>query len=391
MNKMKRSIAVLTMAALIGTGMSVISSTATAEQAQAATVNVAVAKKVVKAQAKGKVTVKAITTKSVSKGKKVTVRANVSKSGKSKVLSQKLTVKQGKKTLAKNKNSVSLKAGTYKATSKVKYQIQYKKGKKTYWGKATTKTVNQNLKVNTKAAPVKAQAKGNVTVKAITNKSVNKGKNAFVKPNVSKTGSSKVISQKITVRKNNKVIANNKNSANLSAGTYKIATKVKYQIQYKKGKKSYWGKATTKTVNQNLTVNAKKAPVVKPKPVVNNNNNNATTNTAQGQANLISIINKERAKNGLTPLVRDSGLDKVAVMYNNMNTIWGDYGNWTNIQSVGTGGNSSWTGNVYPTAQNFFDYNKSSYLWKEKGNRIGFAFDRTYGYNSLTITIGTSK
>lgn len=60
-----------------------------------------------------------------------------------KITSKVLTVKQGKKTIAKNKASVKLKAGTYKVTTKVNYKV----GKK-----AATISKTQTLVVKKSAA-----------------------------------------------------------------------------------------------------------------------------------------------------------------------------------------------------------------------------------------------
>ncbi|WP_051259331.1 CAP domain-containing protein [Schaalia suimastitidis] len=98
----------------------------------------------------GKVTVKKIGTKKVASGKKVTVKANVKTSGKVKVTKRVITVKQGSKTLAKNKTSAKLKAGTYKVTTTVKYKVKVTKGGKSAWSKTKTKKVTQTLKVTVK-------------------------------------------------------------------------------------------------------------------------------------------------------------------------------------------------------------------------------------------------
>lgn len=70
-------------------------------------------------------------------GKKATVKPKVKKSGKVKVLSKTLTVKQRGKTVAKNRKSAKLKPGTYRVTTKVKYR-SYKVVK-------TTKTVRKRV------------------------------------------------------------------------------------------------------------------------------------------------------------------------------------------------------------------------------------------------------
>lgn len=65
---------------------------------------------------------------------KATIKPNVKKTGKVVISKKTLTVKQGSKTIAKNKTSVKLKAGTYKVTQKVTYR--------TY----AVKTVTQKVK-----------------------------------------------------------------------------------------------------------------------------------------------------------------------------------------------------------------------------------------------------
>lgn len=74
-----------------------------------------------------KVTVKKIASKKAAYGKSVTIKPNVTKAGKVKISSKKLSVKKGSKTIAANKDSVKLKAGTYKVTTTVKYKTGTKK------------------------------------------------------------------------------------------------------------------------------------------------------------------------------------------------------------------------------------------------------------------------
>lgn len=79
------------------------------------------------AETKPSVKLSKIKSKKAKYGKKVTIKPSVKKSGKVKISSKLLTVKQGSKTLAKNKKSVKLKAGTYKVTTTVKYKVGTKK------------------------------------------------------------------------------------------------------------------------------------------------------------------------------------------------------------------------------------------------------------------------
>ncbi len=89
------------------------------------------------------VTIKTIPTKTVSGAAKATVKPAFAKAkGVSKVKAV-LTVKKGTKTVAANKTSVKLAAGTYKVTTKVTY---------VYKGKKASVSKTQTLKVVKKAA-----------------------------------------------------------------------------------------------------------------------------------------------------------------------------------------------------------------------------------------------
>lgn len=92
------------------------------------------------------VTIRKIPTKTVKAGAKATIKPLVTKKKSTKVTSQVLTVKQGKKTIAKNKKSVGLKAGKYRVTTTVKYTVL---------GNESTKTLvkSQDLVVKTKTKP----------------------------------------------------------------------------------------------------------------------------------------------------------------------------------------------------------------------------------------------
>ena len=69
------------------------------------------------------VAVKSIAGKKVPYNGKTTIKPNVAAAKGVKVVSKTLTVKLGKKTVAKNKKSASLKAGKYKVTTTVKYRL----------------------------------------------------------------------------------------------------------------------------------------------------------------------------------------------------------------------------------------------------------------------------
>lgn len=98
------------------------------------------------------VTISKIKTPKVNKKtKKATVKPSVKSSGNVKVTSKTITVKQGKKTLAKNKKSASLKAGKYSITTTAKY--------KTWTSKTTTKVVKSKKLVSDGSKPVKMNCK----------------------------------------------------------------------------------------------------------------------------------------------------------------------------------------------------------------------------------------
>ncbi|WP_019147053.1 sunset domain-containing protein [Timonella senegalensis] len=104
---------------------------------------------------KNTVTITKLANKKVAYGKKATYKPAVKTTGKIKVTSKTLTVKQGTKTLYKNKSSVALKAGTYKITSTVKYKVgTVKAGSATVvYGATKTKTLTQTIKVTQGAKP----------------------------------------------------------------------------------------------------------------------------------------------------------------------------------------------------------------------------------------------
>ena len=80
------------------------------------------------AQAAGKpVTIKKVSTHWVGWSGTATVKPAVKKAKKVKVLKATVTVQQGKRTVARNKKSATLKVGTYRVTTKVTYRFKGKK------------------------------------------------------------------------------------------------------------------------------------------------------------------------------------------------------------------------------------------------------------------------
>jgi len=116
-----RLVALVTAVTLLAAPLAVVPATLSAPTASAATTT--------------SVTIKKIGTRTAPYKKKATVKPRVTAKGHVSVKSKTLTVKKSGRTIAKNKKSVGLKAGTYKVTTKVTY--------KTYKIKSTTKTVTK--------------------------------------------------------------------------------------------------------------------------------------------------------------------------------------------------------------------------------------------------------
>jgi hypothetical protein len=129
-----RLVAVVTAVTLLAAPLAVVPATLAAPSASAATTT--------------SVTITKIGTKTAPYKKKATVRPNVTAKGKVSVKSKTLTVAQRGKHLAKNKKSVALKAGTYTVTTKVTYKT-YKvtSAKKKVWSGTKTKKLTQKLVV----------------------------------------------------------------------------------------------------------------------------------------------------------------------------------------------------------------------------------------------------
>lgn len=129
-NIVRRSLAVIATCALAFSGVSVAS--ATPLPASAPSIGIVAAKKA------PAVTIKKIGTKTVNGNARATIKPGYSKAKNVQVKSALLKVTKGKKTLAKNKKSVKLAAGTYKVTTTVKYK---------YKGKTSSLSKTQTLQV----------------------------------------------------------------------------------------------------------------------------------------------------------------------------------------------------------------------------------------------------
>lgn len=94
------------------------------------------------------VTITKIGTKTAPYGKKVTVRPRVTAKGQVSVKSRTLTVARHGTYVAKDKAKVALKAGTYSVTTKVTYKTyRLSSAKKKIWSGTKTKTLSQKLVV----------------------------------------------------------------------------------------------------------------------------------------------------------------------------------------------------------------------------------------------------
>lgn len=152
-----RFLSVITAAALtFGVGAAVVPATAAPTGMATATA------------VKNTVTITKLTNKKVAYGKKATYKPAVKTTGKIKVTSKTLTVKQGTKTLYKNKSSVALKAGTYKITSTVKYKVGTVKSTTTkYWAAGTETYLADNTDVSCTYTKWKEDSEGWVEWEAL--------------------------------------------------------------------------------------------------------------------------------------------------------------------------------------------------------------------------------
>ncbi len=160
LNKLaQRALAIIATGALAFSG--VTAATASSQPSAVPTISVSAAKKA------PAVSIKKIGTKTVKGSAKATIKPSYSKAKNVKIKSAILSVTKGKKSVAKNKKSVKLAAGTYKVTTSVKYQLKGKTStvKKTQTllvKKASTKkSVKMNGKV--KNCPAGYPVKGNRT------------------------------------------------------------------------------------------------------------------------------------------------------------------------------------------------------------------------------------
>jgi hypothetical protein len=171
-----------------------------------------------------------------------TVKPSVSAAGWITVSSRVMTVKQGSKTVVKNKTKAKLKAGTYSVKTTVKYKTYaMEEGRRVY---STAKSTSKTQKLVVRNA---------VAVKSIAGKKVPYNGKATIKPNVSAAKGVKVVSKTLTVKLGKKTVAKNKKSASLKAGKYKVTTTVKYRLP----SSSY---TRTATKSQWLTIKSGKKP-----------------------------------------------------------------------------------------------------------------------------------
>ena len=231
-------------AAFLTASALLVGSTAGAVAATPA-VPVVVAPTALSAETAGVASIQTIHNKVVRVGGTRTVKPVVTTSGAVKVSAKTLTVKQGSRTLAKNKSSVKLKAGSYSVTTTVRYRTYTEADGKKVYSVEKTATKTQKLKI------VSA-----VDFKTIAGKTAPYGGKATIKPNVSLASGVKKISTTLTVKQGSKTVATNKTSVKLKAGSYSVTTKASYRILTASG----WTKTYTSTKTQKLTIKAGKRP-----------------------------------------------------------------------------------------------------------------------------------
>lgn len=238
-----------------------------------------------------------------------------------------------------------------------------------------------------KTAKPMAKAQGSITVKKIPNliAYANEFGAVKIRPQVKTTGKVKVYSKTVTVKKGKKTIARNKASVTMggktkddrslpdAVGTYKVTTTVKYKVKYSQGSNSYWDKTRTKTLTQTLKVEDPHG-----------------INTAEGQKEVIDILNKERKKRGMAPLKRHADLDRQARQWSkgqprtDTTTLWksepnADASRWTYSGKI-----------IWPSSEFWFGYSspqhlKNTYLKKDL-THIGMAFNKEKFHYFLTAT-----
>lgn len=143
----QRALAVTAACALAFSGVS--AATAAPLPASAHSVGVVAAAKT------APVKIKTIGTKTVKGSAKATVKPSYTKAKNVTIKSALLTVTKGKKSVAKNKSSVKLAAGSYKVTTTVKYKLK---------GKTSTVKKTQSLQVKKVAAKKTTSSKRSVTM-----------------------------------------------------------------------------------------------------------------------------------------------------------------------------------------------------------------------------------
>ncbi|MCD9198281.1 sunset domain-containing protein [Aeromicrobium wangtongii] len=99
------------------------------------------------------VSIKKIADKTVAYNKAATVRPHVSPRGHVKVLSKRLTVKSGKRTVARNATKARLRAGKYAVTTTVRYRTWTRVGSTKTYGPTKVKTLKQKLTIKQRSRP----------------------------------------------------------------------------------------------------------------------------------------------------------------------------------------------------------------------------------------------
>jgi len=124
----------------------------------------------------------------------------------------------------------------------------------------TTLAVTAGLLAAGLAAPATAQAGAHVSFPTISDRTVSYGGTSTVYAKVTRHYGTKIVSKSVTAKRGSTLIARNRSSIALSAGTYRVYTKVKFKVRKADGS---WGKKRFKMNTQTVVVHTKAAP--KPK------------------------------------------------------------------------------------------------------------------------------
>lgn len=262
-------------------------------------------------------------------------------------------------------------AATHYSTKKVVKQKKIvKKHKKAHKKVSKNKSSNWHKKAHKKSKVAKKViVNGKVSINKIKSLRVSYGKTGVIRQTLKRTGSTKIVSMKVTVKKGKKVVSRSYSSAKLKAGKYSVNTNVKYKVKAKKGKRNIW---ITKSSHRTQTVNVINKPAVKskakpsttPKPKPSTTLKSKGMNSASGQAEFVTKMNSIRKGYGLKPVKLDSALSKIAAEALNNGSYQENMGGYKNIAINPVPASSLWYGNNYPDANDIIEYSKQMGFYK---------------------------